>query len=79
MKADWKREIETVCNQSFCRGTCLILQGVRCLRVSKGRYDGTYGVLEVAFHFAMWLSPKFHLLVVGHRMEYFRLLAAEYC
>lgn len=38
---------------------------VQSLRVSKGRYGGTFGILEVAFHFAMWLSPKFHLLVVG--------------
>jgi hypothetical protein len=49
--------------------------GVRCLQVSKGRYGGTYGVLEVAFHFAMWLSPKFHLLVVG---QYLQLLEEKY-
>ncbi len=42
---------------------------VRCLQVSKGRYGGTFGILEVAFHFAMWLSPKFHLLVVGQYLE----------
>jgi KilA-N domain len=49
--------------------------GVRCLQVSKGRYGGTFGVLEVAFHFAMWLSPKFHLLVVG---QYLQLLEEKY-
>ncbi|MCC6724475.1 MAG: KilA-N domain-containing protein [Saprospiraceae bacterium] len=48
---------------------------VRCLQVSKGRYGGTYAVLEVAFHFAMWLSPKFHLLVVG---QYLQLLEEKY-
>jgi hypothetical protein len=48
---------------------------VACLKVSKGRYGGTYGILEVAFHFAMWLSPKFHLLVVG---QYLQLLEEKY-
>ena len=48
---------------------------VRSLRVSKGRYGGTYGILEVAFHFAMWLSPKFHLLIVG---QYLQLLEEKY-
>ncbi|MEK7253613.1 MAG: KilA-N domain-containing protein, partial [Bacteroidota bacterium] len=48
---------------------------VQSLRVSKGRYGGTFGILEVAFHFAMWLSPKFHLLVVG---QYLNLLEEKY-
>ena len=48
---------------------------VACLKVSKGRYGGTYGILEVSFHFAMWLSPKFHLLVVG---QYLQLLEEKY-
>lgn len=48
---------------------------VICLKTSKGRYGGTYSVLEVAFHFAMWLSPKFHLLVVG---QYLQMLEEKY-
>ncbi len=49
--------------------------GVQCLQVSKGRYGGTFGLLELAFHFAMWLSPRFHLLVVG---QYLQLLENRY-
>jgi len=29
-----------------------------------GRYGGTYAHRDIAFHFAMWLSPEFQLLVV---------------
>jgi hypothetical protein len=48
---------------------------LQCLKVSRGKYGGTYGILEVAFHFAMWLSPKFHLLIVG---QYLQLLEEKY-
>ena len=27
-------------------------------------YDGTYGHKNIAFHFGMWISPKFQLLLV---------------
>lgn len=29
-----------------------------------GRYGGTYGHKDIAFHFGMWISPKFQLLLV---------------
>ncbi|MFA6923895.1 MAG: KilA-N domain-containing protein [Bacteroidales bacterium] len=29
-----------------------------------GKYGGTYAHKDIAFHFAMWLSPEFHLLIV---------------
>lgn len=29
-----------------------------------GRYGGTYAHRDIAYHFGMWLSPEFHLLVV---------------
>lgn len=35
-----------------------------------GRYGGTYAHKDVAFHFGMWISPKFQLLLVK---EYQRL------
>jgi hypothetical protein len=35
-----------------------------------GRYGGTYAHKDIAFHFGMWISPKFQLLVVK---EYQRL------
>ncbi len=56
-------------------GELIKTSGVKCLQVSKGRYGGTYSILEVAFHFAMWLSPKFHLLVVG---QYLQMLEEKY-
>lgn len=29
-----------------------------------GRYGGTYAHIDIAYHFGMWLSPEFNLLVV---------------
>ncbi len=37
-----------------------------------GRYGGTYAHRDIAYHFGMWLSPKFQLLLVK---EYQRLKA----
>jgi len=39
-----------------------------------GRYGGTYANKDIAFHFGMWISPKFQLLLVK---EYQRLKADE--
>ena len=43
--------------------------------VSKtGRYGGTYAHRDIAYHFGMWISPKFQLLLIK---EYQRLKAEE--
>ena len=43
--------------------------------VSKaGRYGGTYANKDIAYHFGMWISPRFQLLLVK---EYQRLKAEE--
>jgi hypothetical protein len=43
--------------------------------VSKaGRYGGTYAHRDIAYHFGMWISPRFQLLLVK---EYQRLKAEE--
>jgi KilA-N domain len=34
------------------------------LSAKAGRYGGTYGHKDIAFHFGMWISPKFQLLLV---------------
>jgi len=39
-----------------------------------GRYGGTYAHKDIAFHFGMWISPKFQLLLVK---EYQRLKEKE--
>jgi hypothetical protein len=39
-----------------------------------GRYGGTYAHRDIAYHFGMWISPKFQLLLVK---EYQRLKADE--
>ena len=44
------------------------------LTATAGRYGGTYGHKDIAFHFGMWISPKFQLLLVK---EYQRLKADE--
>ena len=44
------------------------------LNAKAGRYGGTYGHKDIAFHFGMWISPKFQLLLVK---EYQRLKQEE--
>ncbi len=34
------------------------------LQAKAGRYGGTYAHKDIAFHFGMWISPKFQLLLV---------------
>ena len=45
------------------------------IRSKAGRYGGTYAHRDIAYHFGMWISPKFHLLLVK---EYQRLKAEEH-
>ena len=43
--------------------------------VSKaGRYGGTYALKDIAYHFGMWISPRFQLLLIR---EYQRLKTEE--
>ena len=44
------------------------------LSAKAGRYGGTYANKDIAFHFGMWISPKFQLLLVR---EFQRLKADE--
>ena len=44
------------------------------IRSKAGRYAGTYAHRDIAYHFGMWISPKFQLLLVK---EYQRLKTEE--
>ena len=44
------------------------------LQSKAGRYGGTYAHRDIAYHFGMWISPRFQLLLVK---EYQRLKADE--
>ena len=44
------------------------------IRSKAGRYGGTYAHREIAYHFGMWRSPKFQLLLIK---EYQRLKTEE--
>ena len=35
------------------------------IRATTGRYGGTYAHKDIAFHFAMWLSPEFQIYLVN--------------
>jgi hypothetical protein len=48
--------------------------GAKGLKVKAGRYGGTYAHKDIAFHFAMWLSPEFQIYLVN---EFQRLKEAE--
>ena len=45
------------------------------IRSKAGRYGGTYAHRDIAYHFGMWISPEFQLLLVK---EYQRLKAEEH-
>ena len=45
------------------------------IRSKAGRYGGTYAHRDIAYHFGMWISPKFQLPLVK---EYQRLKAEEH-
>lgn len=44
------------------------------IRSKTGRYGGTYAHRDIAYHFGMWIAPKFQLLLVK---EYQRLKSDE--
>lgn len=44
------------------------------LQVKAGRYGGTYAHKDIAFHFAMWLSPEFQIYLIN---EFQRLKQEE--
>ncbi len=44
------------------------------IMVKAGRYGGTYAHKDIAFHFAMWLSPEFQIYLIN---EFQRLKSAE--
>ena len=44
------------------------------IRSKAGRFGGTYAHRDIAYHFGMWISPKFQLLLVK---EYQRLKTEE--
>ncbi len=37
---------------------------VKCISSKTGRYGGTYGHRDIAFHFGMWLSAEFQLILI---------------
>ncbi len=45
-----------------------------CLQAKAGRYGGTYAHQDIAFEFAMWISPEFKIYIVK---EFQRLTAAQ--
>jgi len=45
-----------------------------CLHAKAGRYGGTYAHKDIAFQFAMWISPEFQIYIVK---EFQRLKNAE--
>lgn len=48
--------------------------GAICLQAKAGRYGGTYAHKDIAFEFAMWISPEFKVYMVR---EFQRLKAQE--
>lgn len=48
--------------------------GANGITATAGRYGGTYAHKDIAFHFGMWISPKFQLLLVK---EFQRLKSEE--
>ena len=49
--------------------------GAAGLMVKAGRYGGTFAHKDIAFHFAMWLSPEFQIYLIN---EFQRLKEVEH-
>ena len=63
------------CNNSVLSVKTWIEQtNAQGIRSKAGRYGGTYAHRDIAYHFGMWLSPKFQLLLIK---EYQRLKTEE--
>ena len=68
-------ELESGVNRFFMSvGQLIERTSAKGLIVKAGRYGGTYASKDIAFHFAMWLSPEFQLYLVT---EFQRLKEVE--
>ena len=73
-------EFGTIKNAAGCNNFILSVKtwiqrtGAIGIMDKAGRYGGTYAHQDVAYHFGMWISPRFQLLLVK---EYQRLKADE--
>ena len=68
-------ELESGVNRFFMSVGQLINRTMaKGLIVKAGRYGGTYANKDIAFHFAMWLSPEFQLYLIN---EFQRLKELE--
>lgn len=66
----------TAGNNNFVLSTKQWIEKTNAIGITAkaGRYGGTYAHKDIAFHFGMWISPKFQLLLVK---EYQRLKEQE--
>ena len=60
---------EKVYNPDFNYGKISVKEFVTrtnaiCLQAKAGRYGGTYAHKDIAFEFAMWISPEFKIFIV---------------
>lgn len=73
-------EFDTIRNQAGSNNFVLSVKawiertGAIGIVAKAGRYGGTYAHRDLAYHFGMWISPRFQLLLVK---EYQRLKAEE--
>ena len=73
-------ELETIKNAAGSNNFVLSVKtwieqtNAQGIRSKAGRYGGTYAHRDIAYHFGMWLSPKFQLLLIK---EYQRLKTEE--
>jgi hypothetical protein len=63
-------------NQDFSLSIKLWIDKTNAIGIKSrsGRYGGTWAHIDIAFHFAMWYSPKFHLAIIK---DYQRLKREE--
>lgn len=56
--------IAEIATESNCANSHSLTAGIPAVKTKEGRHGGSYGVKELVYAYAMWISPKFHLQVI---------------
>jgi len=61
---DTKVTVIKINNEDYICITDLIKANIISIRAKTGRYGGTYAHKDIAFEFALWISPEFKIYII---------------